>query len=150
MRACFEESMIPKSGYRFSEKIMLNKAVERDDDSKKNHPALETKTPASGAPGVRRRWNFCLVRIFCFVLGYANSERAQQNGADKRKHGTDRQHIEPQSKVHVTCSVLVAPTQNSSKSSRDGEATNILRCATHAESIVPSLREPTQRFDSSS
>jgi hypothetical protein len=33
--------MIPKSGYRFSEKIMLNKAVEQDDDSKKNHPALD-------------------------------------------------------------------------------------------------------------
>jgi hypothetical protein len=31
--------MIPKSGDRFSEKIMLNKVVERDDDSKKNHPA---------------------------------------------------------------------------------------------------------------
>jgi hypothetical protein len=69
MRAiCFEWSMIPKSGYRFSEKIMLNKAVERDDDSKKNHPALETKTPASGAPGVRRRSNFCFVRIFCLYL----------------------------------------------------------------------------------
>jgi hypothetical protein len=35
--------MIPKSGYRFSEKIMLNKVVERDDDSKKNHPALAPK-----------------------------------------------------------------------------------------------------------
>jgi len=27
--------MIPKSGYRFSEKIMLNNNLERDDDSKK-------------------------------------------------------------------------------------------------------------------
>jgi len=27
--------MIRKSGYRFSEKIMLNKKMERDDDSKK-------------------------------------------------------------------------------------------------------------------
>jgi hypothetical protein len=32
--------MIPKSGYRFSEKIMLNQKLERDDDSKKRHPAL--------------------------------------------------------------------------------------------------------------
>src|SRR6266436_3867173 len=31
--------MIRKSGYRFSEKIML-KRIERDDDSKKSHPAL--------------------------------------------------------------------------------------------------------------
>jgi hypothetical protein len=33
-------SMIRKSGDRFSEKIMLNKKIERDDDSKKSHPAL--------------------------------------------------------------------------------------------------------------
>jgi hypothetical protein len=32
--------MIPKSGYRFSEKIMLHKRLERDDDSKNSHPAL--------------------------------------------------------------------------------------------------------------
>jgi DNA-binding winged helix-turn-helix (wHTH) protein len=32
--------MIPKSGYRFSEKIMLQNEVERDDDSKKSHRAL--------------------------------------------------------------------------------------------------------------
>jgi hypothetical protein len=36
------------------------------------------------------------------VLGYPNSERTQQNGADKSKHGTHRQNIEPQGKVHVT------------------------------------------------
>jgi hypothetical protein len=60
--------MIPKSGYRFSQKIMLNKAVERDDDSKKNHPALETKTPASGAPGVRRRWIFASSESFASYL----------------------------------------------------------------------------------
>jgi hypothetical protein len=36
---CCRESMIPKSGNRFSEKIMLKQKVERDDDSKKNHPA---------------------------------------------------------------------------------------------------------------
>jgi hypothetical protein len=29
-----------KSGYRFSEKISLNKRIERDDDPKKSHPAL--------------------------------------------------------------------------------------------------------------
>src|SRR5215211_433463 len=32
--------MIPKSGYRFSEKIMLHHKLERDDDSKKSHLAL--------------------------------------------------------------------------------------------------------------
>jgi hypothetical protein len=32
--------MIRKSGYRFSEKIMLKQKMERDDDSKKSHPAL--------------------------------------------------------------------------------------------------------------
>src|SRR5215475_2303283 len=31
--------MIRKSGYRFSEKIMLQQKLERDDDSKKSHPA---------------------------------------------------------------------------------------------------------------
>jgi hypothetical protein len=31
--------MIPKSGYRFSEKIMLNKEVERDDDNQKSSRA---------------------------------------------------------------------------------------------------------------
>jgi hypothetical protein len=30
--------MIPKSGYRFSEKIMLKNRSELDDDSKKNIP----------------------------------------------------------------------------------------------------------------
>ena len=33
-------SMIRKSGYRFFEKIMLKQKIERDDDSKKSHPAL--------------------------------------------------------------------------------------------------------------
>jgi hypothetical protein len=32
--------MIRKSGYRFSETIMLKQKIERDDDSKKSHPAL--------------------------------------------------------------------------------------------------------------
>jgi hypothetical protein len=32
--------MIPKSGNRFSEKIMLNKTLERDGCSGKSHPAL--------------------------------------------------------------------------------------------------------------
>src|SRR5215471_13407799 len=33
--------MIPKSGYRFSDKIMLQHKLERDDDSKKSHHALD-------------------------------------------------------------------------------------------------------------
>jgi hypothetical protein len=32
--------MIPKSGNRFSEKIMLHKKLERDGDSKKSYPVL--------------------------------------------------------------------------------------------------------------
>ncbi|MFL5145396.1 MAG: hypothetical protein ACJ8DP_18945, partial [Microvirga sp.] len=32
--------LIPKSGNRFSEKIMLKKEVERDDDSTRSHRAL--------------------------------------------------------------------------------------------------------------
>ncbi|MFL5045280.1 MAG: hypothetical protein ACJ8EA_10590 [Xanthobacteraceae bacterium] len=44
------ESMIPRSGYRFSEKIMLHQQrarLERDDDSKKSHHALELDDEAS-------------------------------------------------------------------------------------------------------
>jgi hypothetical protein len=40
-------------------------------------------------------------------LGYSNSERTQQYGANEREHGEHRQHIEPQGKVHVTCSLLL-------------------------------------------
>jgi hypothetical protein len=36
----FAYSMIPKSVQRFPEKIMLNKELKRDDDSRKCHPAL--------------------------------------------------------------------------------------------------------------
>jgi hypothetical protein len=39
--------MIPKSGYRFSEKIMLQQEVKRDDDSKKSHRALDIRPAAS-------------------------------------------------------------------------------------------------------
>jgi hypothetical protein len=31
----------PMGGHRFSEKIMLKQKIERDDDSKKSHPALK-------------------------------------------------------------------------------------------------------------
>ena len=37
--------MIRKSGHRFSEKIMLKQKIERDDDSKKSHPALALQLP---------------------------------------------------------------------------------------------------------
>ena len=39
--------MIPKSGYRFSEKIMLKQEVERDDDSKRSHRALSDRRSAA-------------------------------------------------------------------------------------------------------
>jgi hypothetical protein len=41
------------------------------------------------------------------VLGYSNSERTQQYGANESEHGQHRQHIEPQGKVHVICSLLL-------------------------------------------
>jgi hypothetical protein len=40
--------MIRKSGYRFSEKIMLNQEIERDEVSKKTHPALHFKKILQG------------------------------------------------------------------------------------------------------
>jgi hypothetical protein len=45
-----------KSGYRFSEKIMLNqKKIERDDNSKKSHPAsVGSMTPISSTSPARR------------------------------------------------------------------------------------------------
>jgi hypothetical protein len=39
--------MIRKSGHRFSEKIMLKQKMERDDDSKKSHPALGSDVQSS-------------------------------------------------------------------------------------------------------
>ncbi len=51
--------MIPKSGNRFSEKITLHNKLERDDDSKKSHPALalisnaaHAQVPAQMRPGI--------------------------------------------------------------------------------------------------
>src|SRR6516164_7003078 len=44
--------MIPKSGNRFSEKDHAQiKRLERDDDSKKNHPALSSRIPAASGGG---------------------------------------------------------------------------------------------------
>jgi len=48
--------MIPKSGNRFSEKLMLHQKVQRDGDSMKSHSALakmkRRRTPRSSAvPG---------------------------------------------------------------------------------------------------
>jgi len=40
--------MIRKSGYRFSEKIMLNEEKEQDEVSKKTHPALDFKKMLQG------------------------------------------------------------------------------------------------------
>src|SRR5215470_18510544 len=45
--------MIPKSGYRFSERIIATNNLKRDDDSKKSHRALEGKTAEETLP--RRR-----------------------------------------------------------------------------------------------
>jgi hypothetical protein len=53
--------MIRKSGYRFSEKIVLKQKLERDDDSKKSHPALG-RGEIVGKDEVRRRSPDCLTR----------------------------------------------------------------------------------------
>jgi len=45
--------MMPKSGYRFSENIMLQKQVERDDDSQKSHHALTVSAPSPSLVGPR-------------------------------------------------------------------------------------------------
>src|SRR5436190_23008924 len=42
--------MMPKSGHRYSEKIMLPNRLERDDDSKKSHHALVPRTRSSRIP----------------------------------------------------------------------------------------------------
>src|SRR4051812_16537586 len=41
--------MIPKSGYRFSEKIMLKQELEQDDDSKRSHRALAAEAADGSA-----------------------------------------------------------------------------------------------------
>jgi AcrR family transcriptional regulator len=46
--------MIRKSVQRFSDKIMLNKKMERDDDSKKSHPALGEMRVARSAKPARK------------------------------------------------------------------------------------------------
>ena len=56
------QSKIPKSGYRFSEKIMLKQKVGRDDDSKKNHPALASSAWAPALRGGK------LLLMVCGVL----------------------------------------------------------------------------------
>jgi len=46
--------MIRKSGYRFSEKIMLKQKIERDDDSKNRRPALVRRSFSIPSPAL---WN---------------------------------------------------------------------------------------------
>src|SRR5262245_1460759 len=42
-----------RGGYRFSEKIMLQNELERDDDSKKSHPALVRVDRGASKAGTR-------------------------------------------------------------------------------------------------
>jgi hypothetical protein len=60
-------------------------------------------------------------------VGYANSERAKQNGSDEREHRAHRQHVKPQGKVHgiSPCFKLF----NFSKARDRPEATKVLRCS---------------------
>jgi len=41
-----------------------------------------------------------MVPAFGVVVGLLNSERTQQDRADKDKHGAHRQHVQSQGKVH--------------------------------------------------
>jgi hypothetical protein len=58
----------------------------------------------------------------------SNSERTQQYGANERKHGEHRQHIEPQGKVHVSFSPAVEIRPKSSREACRAEMTNVLHC----------------------
>src|SRR5260370_14550343 len=59
--------MIRKSGYRFSEEIMLNKKIERDDDSKKSHSALVTIRYAIEHGTARLEWRTRIIHRHCAV-----------------------------------------------------------------------------------
>jgi hypothetical protein len=55
-----------------------------------------------------RRYSFGIWRC---PWEYSNSERTQQDGADKPKHGAHRQYIELQGKVHVRSPCLFEVAQ---------------------------------------
>src|ERR1700732_1144100 len=64
--------MIPKSGYRFSEKDHSpNNKLERDDDSKKSHPALAAPSPTE-LPMVHLPW---LWAAFTIIAAAAQTVR---------------------------------------------------------------------------
>src|SRR5262249_16649029 len=50
-----QQSMIPKSGYRFSEKLMVQQRAKRDDGSKKRHHALARTAPLRRGAGQRHK-----------------------------------------------------------------------------------------------
>ena len=91
----------------------------------------ETQTPVSCLTGV---WNW-----YGVVLGLLEtSEHTQQNGPDKCDDGKNRQHIEPQSKVHVVS--LPLNSRESSKEGRATEAPNILQCENEANKLARNLQ----------
>jgi hypothetical protein len=69
--------MIPKSGSRFSEKIMLKKELEGDDDSKKGHPAL--------------------VRVVLARFGDNGGIESDPKSVNRRHASSVRQLVRPQS-----------------------------------------------------
>src|SRR5258705_3039434 len=56
-----------RGGYRFSEEIMLNKKIERDDDSKKSHSALVTIRYAIEHGTARLEWRTRIIHRRCAV-----------------------------------------------------------------------------------
>ena len=79
-------------------------------------------------------WNW-----YGVVLGLLEtSENTQQNGPDKCEDGKNRQHIEPQSKVHVVS--LPLNCMESSKERRATEGSNILQCGNKVNKLGRNLR----------
>jgi 4-amino-4-deoxy-L-arabinose transferase-like glycosyltransferase len=71
--------MMPKSGYRFSENIMLQKEIERDDDSKKSHHALAVSASSPSLPvGLRAS---ALARFARLVDALADERRGPRTAA---------------------------------------------------------------------
>jgi hypothetical protein len=60
-------------------------------------------------PGVRDigRSKFADGVIITRAVGHPNSKCTEQNGANEKKYGAHREHIELQGKVHVSASYLV-------------------------------------------
>jgi hypothetical protein len=62
--------------------------------------AYKNKTPERGISGVRF-WSAAYTALVAFGFAVSNSERSQQDRADKHKGGAESQDIQSQGKVHI-------------------------------------------------